>query len=541
MGCRVVICVLLLLCVAVRADIAPTTRPAERAAALRKIVEQTAHDLPWLDSSFIYDRAPSFGPDTDRVGALYKQLREPAVSDVPGAAGDTELRWGGPYPIAPPGTSWRDRAALEPGAWSAEEIRPLLSHADPKVRTLAVVLMYQLNRVDVLPDLAELAYDEAETFPEPENLTGSDWPLQQRPWPMRPRKVRDFVAEVLKAYTLASTELRDMAMSGRQFPHPDDPKVLRQTLKDFAERRHPTRCTAAMVIAMRRAQGGSSPMVDARRPRVAWVVSLLPEIEMPRRFFVALRLQHELNDRSTPADAQLLSLARQVPREIRLGTFGPKPALVDPDLGVGFGYDFLGAHATDLFRESDADWFLALERSERERLAKDSIVDHVASYAIIAARIRSRDADAILAGAMERITENDSPFHSARERVACAMAEIGGEASMKRAMDWFFTTKPYPGAYGAGREQVLAVLSKDPVRARKFHEMLIRDPRLTTLGPATTRTLVESASGYLGRPLADETEIRASYGIDEAQRDRKFAHLAKWHAALVQTVDEWSK
>ena len=61
---------------------------------------------------------------------------------------------------------------------------------------------------------------------------------------------------------------------------------------------------------------------------------------------------------------------------------------------------------------------------------------------------------------------------------------------MPTAIKCFFDERPRGGAYGFGREQFLNKLqSSDPVRFRKAVELIIRDQRLTTLGPVTTGIL----------------------------------------------------
>ena len=82
---------------------------------------------------------------------------------------------------------------------------------------------------------------------------------------------------------------------------------------------------------------------------------------------------------------------------------------------------------------------------------------------------------------------------------------------MLTAINCFFDERPQPGAYGFGREWFLNELqASDPLRFRKAVELIIRDERVTTLGPATTRTLIQAVGGYLGRELADKDQIRDS-------------------------------
>lgn len=163
-----------------------------------------------------------------------------------------------------------------------------------------------------------------------------------------------------------------------------------------------------------------------------------------------------------------------------------------------------------------------------------------AEHAIAAATLRQERAGTILTDELARFSGEYEDMQ--RADLSVALARLASERTMPTAINYFYDERPRPGAYGFGRERFLNKLqASDPLRFRKAVELIIRDERLTTLGPATSRTLILAVGGYLGRELADEDQIRDSYGIDEAQRDRKFKHLADWHRRLKEAVDEWSR
>ncbi len=493
----------------------PATGPAGASAArLRRLAESVAARLQWMTLDFIYDRPPELGPDAAEVAALWASLHDPPTSPV-------------------------DRSSLlvgtdglQPGPWSADDIRPLLRHADAKVRTLGVMLLYQLNRVDVLPDIAALQYDAAQTFPSPAMLATS---VPAGKWPMQPASVADFARAVIATYVEKSVQLTDIAA-------PSPGRVSRGAVAEFAAERDPTLCTPALRVALQRATGGMTPLQNGRRDRVDAVLGLLQQVPMPRRFFVALALDFQENagDRYSP---DLLDLAREVPRDVRLRVLCGEPAIDDPDLARGYGYEYLLAHVTDLFRGSDADLFLRMADDRLTDRDEQQVADELAAPdQVAAARLRPADADGILGRAMDRLGDrHDGSADQARSTLALAMARFGGEPSLRRAVDWFFTMRPEPGSVGGGREGLMgAVAAESPARARLLYERLIRDPRLDRLGPYSTRLLIQAVQGYLGRSLAADDDLRAAYG-DEAQRDGPFKSLAAWHQALRITVDEWSR
>lgn len=108
---------------------------AQRVDTLRLRAEATAAALPWLEIGVvIWDREPRYGPNPDVVARGLRELK---------------------------------------GDWSIDEIRPLLKHADPKVRTLAIALLLDLDRLDILSDIAALLADTAPTFPQPQILSAT--------------------------------------------------------------------------------------------------------------------------------------------------------------------------------------------------------------------------------------------------------------------------------------------------------------------------------------------------------------------------------
>src|SRR5579871_6077238 len=141
------------------------TRPVE---PLDERVARVAKELPWLnEGTALFDQSP-WGPTPERVPALLKELE---------------------------------------GDWKPDEVRPLLHSKSAKVRTLAIVMLFRMDRVDVLPDIAKLADDNGVTFSEPGQL--SNYPPAGTPWPMDGMTVGKYARYVLGNYSVESPELAD--------------------------------------------------------------------------------------------------------------------------------------------------------------------------------------------------------------------------------------------------------------------------------------------------------------------------------------------
>jgi hypothetical protein len=411
------------------------------------------------------------------------------------------------------------------GDWTPGDVRPLLRHANPRVRTLGIVLLFSLERLDVLPDIARLVGDEAQTFPEPENLAAP-----QQPWPMTPMTVGDYAKAAINRYVEASYELHQLQESEKLAL--GKPAELAEQMARFATRRDVKSSTAGLRVAMSRATGGEiQPLPPERLPRVSEVLSHLQDIPEPRRFFVALALnydRYQLGDDYEAGEHYLFEEAQRLPREARLASVKGGRPVDDPDLEPGFGYEYLLDHAVDVFRASDADLLLTVKPQPPPGEVPKGPDPR---YVVAAAALRPRDADAILEAGLGRFNQK----YQADERasLAAALALTGSERELARAIEWFFVEQD-----GISRERFLdRVHARNPLRFRLLVSRVVRDDRVMTLGPQSTLTLLKSVEGYLGRRLATDEDLftwpwRAAAGT---------APLARWQRLLHDTVNEWDR
>lgn len=433
-------------------------------------------------------------------------------------------------------TRWRPHAAEVArglaelhGDRRAEDLRPLLKDADPKVRTLAIVLLFRLERLDVLPDIARLVGDEAQTFPKPADLAAP-----QQPWPMEPHSVGEYAKFVIEAYADASYELDQLREADRLAY--DKPDELAKQMAHFASRRDVRLSTAGLRVAMDIATGRVTPLQPERVSRVADVLQRAGDVPAPRRFFTYLAIDFQRLRGPDYPDDFLLNEARRLPRETRMRTV-LRHSVDDPDLAPGFGRHYLLDHGVDLFRASDVDTLLHIEEPLHRH---DPPETHDAGYVLTAAQLRPTDADRLLIDALRRF---DSKFEAEqRTRLATALALTGADRGENAAIDWFFSPSPLTGVLGMGRENFLQALhDHDPGRYRHVAARIIRDNRLPSLGPASTLILVTSVEGYTGRQIASEDDVRLFKSCRESQPDRAGPLLGKWLQWLRETVDEWDR
>lgn len=414
--------------------------------------------------------------------------------------------------------------------WTPEEIRPLLHDPNPKIRTLGIILMFDLDRLDVLADIAPLMNDTAETFPR---MRPMDLPPPFETPSFLPRKVADWATAAIASYVPESPESQTA-----------------DSMRAFAAARDPRLSTAALVVQIKRANRNDPWMQPDASERVFNLLEHVKLIPMPRRFFVRLRLNEVC--KNINSTEELLGMARQVPRDVRLAAIHGKLSISDPDLTGSFGAGFILTHAVDLLQSSDAEMLVELERQKADepgnpfldlaeyRLRPDCFV-------LAAAALRPEKADEILIPQLsQRLVVPFIMAGNLRADVAAELAQLGSDRGIAASVDWFFQLPADSDQFMDGHNQFLARLhDRDAVRYRQIIARLIRDKRLTTLDRVTTSLILESVEGYLGRQLVSVDELHPGVSLQEfflgPQARSETATPVKWHQLLQQTVDEWDR
>jgi hypothetical protein len=434
-------------------------------------------------------------------------------------------------------SSQKDLRELRFGSpWSPDAIRPLLKDKDPRVRTLGIVLLFDLNRLDVFQDMAGMIDDHDQTFPEPVLLQVFQ-PNAKRP-PPTPATVGQYARLAIEPYEKYPRDLREFASP----THPDaDTASQSANAVRPAPEHDPSLCTAVLMVGLDQAMGRMSPLLPERMARVQAVFNRVWQVPMPRRFFLLLAMNFdEYRYDKYPPDA-LLQLARQIPRDLRLSTINGQPFADDPEIDPSGAYHYFLDNAVDLLQKSDADTLLQLEQAGRDKSHERGYPNGLADprLVIAAAKLRPEQADAILSAGLQRF--NGEFDDENRMIISATLAQLGSDAGISIALDWFFSDSSRSDGFGGGRDGFLDRLhTADPIRFRKVAARIIRDSRFKTLGPPSTRILIESVEGYLGRSLSTDQETRDSYGGTKEFQDRaKFPPLEKWQKELHDTVDEW--
>ena len=326
---------------------------------------------------------------------------------------------------------------LESRRWAAPELRALLSHPDPRVRTLALIGLYDLEDPQLLPDIFRSVNDDAVTFPalQPYSLTTFGDPVLT-PDRLRSQTVGEVAAAILKVY------METGGYSYGPFGQGEQP--------GFAEywKARANRSSTAGWWSVRLARAGhaTSPTPESRSGAIRALRADIDRLREPERTYVLLWLHGDFGSDALVAESELIGLVQRLGAEALLDLLRRRIRIDDPDLqprrsGI-WPYArmslFVLQHARDLLRPIDAQALLDQERLEP--MVTQQGLEPLRSpwWAIAAAELRRPDAVPILTSARGRFNgEYDVPQ---RMELTEALWRLEGESHISTVVDWYTAT-----------------------------------------------------------------------------------------------------
>lgn len=393
------------------------------------------------------------------------------------------------------------------GTHSKEALLDLLSHSDPKVRTLAAVALFDQEDPSTLSALVELAEDDAPTF---DGVLDGHAKLS-RPWlglsatgpPPLKQTVGDIAKKMVGFY---------MERSGFHYG------VVHKTQPGFAAywdaRKNRPHCAGWFAVQLARASQGISPTQKNCINRIRAVRRRIDQLPADQRAWVLLWLYKENGSDVLATEEELIEAGKKLGAKKLLLMLQNKIPSDDPDLQPrarnNWPYQrmslFILRHADQLLRSRDSDSLLACERWQRN-YQQHGIGDPTITpwWAIAAARLKPENASAILHAAMRRFQgQSDSDERSA---LCVAMWQLTGRSNMDFLVDWFYEDAPERGAFPHSRGAFIEAMGKD-ANGREILSRLLQDPRLAALDWQSLERLVRVINAWIETPLVTEEEIR---------------------------------
>ncbi|MCC6673376.1 MAG: hypothetical protein IT458_20125 [Planctomycetes bacterium] len=449
---------------------------------------------------------------------------------------------------------------LEPELFQLAEATPradalaLLKHADSKVRALAVAVVGVHGDPRALPALVALAGDKGEAPPSRSRILGAAWlpgmPAQPQ-YTEHAQTVGDLARGVVGMWMAAAGYLWGIEGQGGQ------PGFAAY----WAERATRTHCLSWFLVELQRASGGTLPLAEERRPKVAALRKAIDALPTPYGEWVLLGLGAPwglggrlLGAEALASEADLIRAARRLgPARTMDLLRGKDPYPDDPDLRLRprspFAFErvapFLLSHAREVLQPEHAGELLQLEL--RHANAGGPLHLGTARWAVAAADLDPANALAILDAADRRFGAGGA-FDRQDQRMLLAEARLrhGGAAAFTAVQEWFFRDVPQRGAFGFGRTRFAASLGEPERRALLL--AILRDERMADLDWQTLRVLATATNQAAGRPVVSDEELRsawhplgeAHYQWEKAKAEKEFpaetaaleAALARWRGAL---------
>jgi len=432
---------------------------------------------------------------------------------------------------------------------SVDELVGLLGHKEAKVRTLAIAVLFAKEDPSVLPHIADIANDSAQTFAMPVRISRAmDVGMKIEMPPMKDQTVGDVAACVLRFYLeragcyYAAHKYKDKTLFGKYW----------QKRKDRAY------CASWFAVRLARASRGSSP---TRGEYVADLQRLRKEIDKVQgddRTWILLWLRGETGSDKLVTEKELVKMCKELGPEKLLLMLQRKIPSEDPDLQprnyTNWPYRrmmlFVLRHAGQLLRPGDVDKLLECEMWERD-YRKHGLRNPLLTpwWVIAVARLQPERAEEILRTAFARF---QGKFESEkRSKLAVALFQLVGESQTSFLVDWFYGEEPGMNSRTAF---IRNITYSDKPSARKMLACLITDERFTSIDWQSLENIVVTVNGWLDDPIVSQRDIEHAnhplgqqhFDQDPQKAARMFpeetrtllARLAQWRKKLRESLKE---
>jgi RNA polymerase sigma factor (sigma-70 family) len=429
-------------------------------------------------------------------------------------------------------------AAMSANRDTTADVVALLKHKDPRVRTLALAVLYDRQDARQIPHLALLMGDTEKTAPE--------------------LGIRRAIARLSEDNKLLPQDTHEQTVGQVAQAFIDrwlEPAGFRA--KDFgaywAARKDRASCASWFMARVNRAGQGTTgydKMLALTRLRaVRNDVDALPR---PDRDWLLIWLTVHIEygeelSRCFAEPKELLAAGKRLGPDRLMDLIQGKAISDDPDMAPGpdrqhrptHGRDvvirWVLQHAGALLRPADAPALLEAEKMLPERTPW---------CVLAAAELQPAHAGAWLHAAFARFAGKPVYTHRAWQRaeLAAGLWRIVGASETGYLADWFFgeqvAKNPHSTQTGRFLDQIKGVRAPAD---RTLVARLITDPRLDKLDYQSLESLIRLVNGWSKQPVVSDDERRAVWerGGWGPETPRDFAVMAKWRANLRASVQEW--
>lgn len=482
---------------------------------------------------------------TQPSSSLQLRLQVEAAADLVGAIDYYGVLYGriGPrWPSHNP--KLEELFALGARTQDGQQIAQLLSHQDAKVRTLALLLLFDREEPTWLPRIAALLDDDAATLPT--RTAGSFTIIGDREfgarWIDSPCIVFEVARQCLEFYCadFSSSKLRD---------------PLRRFDAYWRPRRERSHCASWLRVRMQRATGGSTPIRAHTSERLRQVRVAVDKLPSPDREYMLIALADPniagLDAFATVAER--IAAAKKLGDETLLRALAGDFHSSDPDLPLMFhgrkrisnalhGFLLNPQHA--VFAPSSAEAMLALGAREGEAGITDSECPTV-SLTICAASLRPERATEWLTAALDYCGKRHHVV--GQTLLLIALAQYGDAASERLIVEGFWQDDiSHPFGVQMRQQLLDAIVTHGGVKAERLVGALLGHERFETATHTIVIVLNATVGKLLGDPPITGQAVRATthpLGLNLLTRPDQWAaahqKFPRETAVLLATIKRW--
>jgi hypothetical protein len=384
--------------------------------------------------------------------------------------------------------------------YEVQTLVDLLQHKNPRVRTLALAALFAREDPKLLPHIASLVNDKAETFPTPEPIAVAAFAPKVEP-PLRKQKVGEIARILLQVYL--------------------DPTGFRSFDDYWARHKDRASCASWFAVQLYRAAGGRTPTPKERLEAVREVRQRIDQLPKADRAWTLLWLTDQPGTDVLATEEELVAACKQLGPDNLVKMLQRQIPSDDPDVQPrkinNYPYArmvrFVLKHATALLRPEDAEALLACERWERD-YTKHDIADPtiLPDWAIAAAQLQPEKAGPILKEAWDRTQGTHSFDADHRAALALAWWQRAAEGDPSLVVKWFYEESPQRGQSPSCRTWLLQQIRQHPqAQDRKLITALIWDKGFDTLDWQALTEMVRVVNGWVGKPVVEEDKLRGAW------------------------------
>jgi hypothetical protein len=427
--------------------------------------------------------------------------------------------------------------------WSKQplSLRELVSHPDPKVRTLVLGALYIREDPHELPLIASLSKDKAATFKHAHDCLSSGGFNGDLALIETPQRVRDVARAMLAPYLRSANVDENTKFA-----------------KYWNERKNRESCASWFLVKVMRATRNTTlrPEFRADIQAVLKPVKALPPKERAWTQ-VFLRCMSFTNIDPDLSDEECVAALKEIGPDQLVAFLNRERVVDDPDLcfdvldipsGRVYSWmaHFILHRAPQLLRPQDAPALLEIEEFQRKTNSKTLLGTSPVWAGAAAELISIRDvasANQTIAAALERFPLSHTLGGRYQAKLMLSLWRINGAKRKQKIADWLYlaqakvvaekSDESNHGAIDLLRGIVAAVRSNTKQRPdiEQLMTVIVNDPRFDQADWPMMKSLLEIASDGLAEPLVSQTEI---YSVSPSRQSPQTNDvMSQWRAMLI--------